>query len=297
MGAFGTLDTSTVVRSTPVERLDLSGKRLTVVGGTNGLGQAIARQALALGADVTIVGRTLRDDRHERLHFVQADLSSMKEAVRLGEELPVENQDVVLFTNGITAAKVREETPEGIERDMAISYLSRYAMLRGLDERIGTARAAGSAPARVFIMAGPGGDQEGDPGDLNALKDYNQNTAHMNTVAANEALTVHGASTTPGPVYFGLNPGLIKTDIRANYLGEGSFAHKITEALVGLLSQSAQTYAKRIVPLLFTDDLDGRNGLMFDRKARPIRVSLSMTPQRVDSFMTASEELLRTAVA
>lgn len=52
---------------------------------------------------------------------MQADLSFMKEAVRLGEELPMENQDVVLFTNGITAAKIREETPEGIERDMAIS--------------------------------------------------------------------------------------------------------------------------------------------------------------------------------
>lgn len=146
-------------------------------------------------------------------------------------------------------------------------------------------------------MAGPGGDQEGDPSDLNALKDYNQNTAHMNAVAANEALTIDGANTASGPVYFGLNPGLIKTDIRANYLGEGSFAHRVTEAVVGLLAQSAETYAKRMVPLLFTDDLDGRTGLMFDRKARPIRPSLSMTPQRVDSFMTASEELLRAASA
>jgi NAD(P)-dependent dehydrogenase (short-subunit alcohol dehydrogenase family) len=297
MGAFGTPDRSTVVRSTPVDRLDLTGKRLTVVGGTNGLGQAIARQALALGADVTVVGRTLRDAPHERLHFVKVDLSSMSEALRIGEELPVENEDVVLFTNGITAAKVREETPEGVERDMAISYLSRYALLRGLDARIGTSRPVGSSQARVFIMAGPGGDNDGDPNDLNALKDYNQNTAHMNTVAANEALTINGANTKTGPAYFGLNPGLIRTDIRANYLGEGSFAHKATEAVVGLLAQSAQTYAQRIVPLLFTEDLDQRTGLMFDRKARPIRPSLGMTPQRVDSFMTASDELLRSAIA
>ncbi|EWM10308.1 SDR family NAD(P)-dependent oxidoreductase [Kutzneria sp. 744] len=296
MGAFGTLDRATVVRSTPVERLDLTGKRLTVVGGTNGLGQAIARQALALGAGVTVVGRTLRDAPHKRLRFVQADLSSMSGAVRLGEELPAEDEDVVLFTNGITAAKLREETSEGVERDMAVSYLSRYALLQGLHERIGVNRPTSSPRARVFVMAGPGGDQDGNPADLNALTDYNQNTAHMNTVAANEALTINGANATNGPAYFGLNPGLIKTDIRANYLGAGSFAHKATEALVGLLAQSPQTYARRIVPVLFTHDLNHRTGVMFDRKARPIRPSLGMTPNRVESFMTASDSLLRRVV-
>ena len=45
-----------------VGRLDLSGKKLVAVGGTNGLGQAIARQAHARGAEVTGVGRTFRDE-------------------------------------------------------------------------------------------------------------------------------------------------------------------------------------------------------------------------------------------
>jgi NADPH-dependent 2,4-dienoyl-CoA reductase/sulfur reductase-like enzyme len=45
-----------------VGRLDLSGKKLVAVGGTNGLGQAIARQAHARGAEVTVVGRTFRDE-------------------------------------------------------------------------------------------------------------------------------------------------------------------------------------------------------------------------------------------
>ncbi|MGV9364183.1 SDR family NAD(P)-dependent oxidoreductase [Amycolatopsis sp. NPDC003731] len=297
MGAFGTLDRETVVRSTSVDQLDLAGKHLTVIGGTNGLGRAIAQQALARGADVTVVGRTLRDASHARLHFVAADLSSMQDAARIGHELPAESQDVVLFTNGITAAKIREETADGVERDMAVSYLSRYAILQGLRDRIGTARLGEAPRARVFIMAGPGGDQVGNPADLNALTSYDQNSAHMNTVAANEALTITEATTPAGPAFFGLNPGLIKTGIRANYLGEGSLAHKVTEALVGLLAQSPQTYATRIVPLLFTDDLDGRSGLMFDRKARPIRPSTTMTPQHVQKFMAASEELLSRALA
>jgi len=55
------------IRPVPIDRLDLSSKRLAVVGGTNGLGRAIAQQALARGAEVTVVGRTFRDDPADRL--------------------------------------------------------------------------------------------------------------------------------------------------------------------------------------------------------------------------------------
>jgi hypothetical protein len=45
----GVPDRSVTVRQIPIEQLDLSSKRLTVIGGTNGLGRAIARQALTRG--------------------------------------------------------------------------------------------------------------------------------------------------------------------------------------------------------------------------------------------------------
>src|SRR4030081_3700712 len=125
----GMPDPSLTLRLSPIEQLDLSSKKLAVIGGTNGLGRAIAAQALARGADVTVVGRTFRDDPASRLTFVATDLSLMSEAVRLGRELPAESLDVVLFTTGIIAAKTREETPEHVERDMAVSFLSRLAIL------------------------------------------------------------------------------------------------------------------------------------------------------------------------
>ena len=111
-------------------QLDLSSKRLAVIGGTNGLGRAIAQQALARGAEVTVVRRTFRDDPAAGLKFAAADLSSTSEAVSVGRELPAESFDVVLFTTGIIAAKTREETTEHVERDVAISYLSRLAVLQ-----------------------------------------------------------------------------------------------------------------------------------------------------------------------
>src|SRR3984893_7412918 len=114
----GVPDRSVTIRPIPIERLDLSSKRLLIIGGTNGLGRAIAQQALARGADVTVVGRTLRDNKSARLTFVEADLSSMKEAARLGVELPVELFDVALLTAGTFAARAREETREHVERDV-----------------------------------------------------------------------------------------------------------------------------------------------------------------------------------
>jgi hypothetical protein len=118
----------------------------------------------------------------------------------------------------------------------------------------------------------------------------------MNTVAANEALILAGADRFPGPNYFGLNPGLINTDIRSNTLGPGSLTHKLTETVVGIFGQSPQQYAKHIVPIVFADELDGRTGLSFNNKAKPVLPSAGMTAQYANRFIAASDTLLRRAV-
>ena len=135
-----------------------------------------------------MVGRTFRDDPAARLNFVAADLSSIKEAVRVGRQLPAESLHVVLFTTGIIAAKTREETPEHVERDVAISYLSRLAILQGLSPRLGSARADGAPRPRVFVMGSPGAGAIGNPDDLNSEKNYRSMAAHANTIAGNEIL-------------------------------------------------------------------------------------------------------------
>jgi NAD(P)-dependent dehydrogenase (short-subunit alcohol dehydrogenase family) len=292
----GVPDRSVALNPVPFEQLDLSDKRLTVIGGTGGLGRAIAEHALERGAEVTVVGRTFRGVPSSQLTFVKADLSSMREAARLGRDLPAESFDVAIFTAGIMAAKSREETSEGIERDMAVSYLNRYAILEGLSPRLGTSRLSGAPPARVFIMAAPGTGALGNPDDLNAEQKYGTLSAHMNTVAANEALVLAGADRFPGPNYFGLNPGLINTDIRSNTLGAGSLTHKLTETIVGIFGQSPQQYARRIVPVVFADELDGRTGLSFNNKAKPVLPSAGMTAEYVNRFMLASDALLHRAV-
>ncbi|MFD8033629.1 SDR family NAD(P)-dependent oxidoreductase [Streptomyces sp. NPDC059717] len=285
------------LRLDPADQPDLMGRQLTVIGGTNGLGRAIAAQALTRGATVTVVGRTLRDAPSGRLSFFPADLSSLREAARIGRELPVADCDVLLFTTGIFAARVREETPEGVERDMAVSFLSRLAILRELAGRLGSARADGACRPRVFVMGSPGWGETGTITDLNSQRRYSAMRAHGNTLAGNEALVTAGHPRFQGPAYFGLAPGVIRTGIRANVLGEGSTTHRVVEALIGHLAPSAESYARRMVPLLFATELEGRSGDLFGSRGAPILPSRGLGPEYAQRFLEESEALLDQALA
>jgi len=267
--------------------LALSGKRLVVVGGTDGLGRALARLAAEAGAEVTVVGRTFRDDGVPRIRFMKADLSSMREATRVGAELDP-TVDAVVLTTGIIAAPQRETTAEGIERDMAISTLSRHAIVNELAPRL-------RPRARVFVMGFPGAGNLGDPSDLNAEQSYAAMGVHMNTVAGNEAIVLHGKQRWPQVDFFGLNPGLVKTSIRSNLLGAGSLKHRLVEGLIGLITPTPEQYAARILPLLTAPELEGRSGAMFGKKGSAILPTEGFDAAHVQRFVEGMDALLERA--
>ena len=85
----------------------------------------------------------------------------MKNAKALAEDVDVEKFDVIVFTNGILSRSKRTETPEGIEEDLAISYLSRFAFLkRAMELGFSKKRLDSSTKPRVFIMGYPGKKQD-----------------------------------------------------------------------------------------------------------------------------------------
>jgi NAD(P)-dependent dehydrogenase (short-subunit alcohol dehydrogenase family) len=275
------------------QSLDLSGKRVVVVGGTGGIGRALSRLMAARGAQVTIVGRTFREVDTPGISFMQADLELMSEALRIGRNLPAEELDLVAFTTGIMPGPERTETADGLEQDLAVSYLSRLAMLREMGPRLGKKRTNPTSKPRVFVMGMPGSNAKGNIEDLNSEKTFSPMPAHMNTVAGNEALVLYGARQYPDINFYGLNPGLIKSNIRSNMSGgRESIRHRITEGIIGILTMSADTYAGRIVPLLFSEDIESASGAFFNQKANAILPSEVMTPSYVNQYMEASDKLL-----
>lgn len=281
-----------------VNDLDLSEWRVAVVGGTAGIGRAISKSLAARGAKVIVVGRTFRDDGVANITFRQADLSLMREAARIGKELPAEQLDLVVFTTGIMPAPQREETSEGIEREVAVSYLSRLVILRELAPRLGKDRSAERArlKPRVFVMGMPGTNQVGSPDDLNAERSYAPMRVHTNTVAGNEMLVIDGATRYAHATLFGLSPGIIRTEIRDSFFGKGSLKSKIVEGLIGLFTPTPEQYAERIVPLLVSSDLEGHSGAMFNRKGDSVPPTARLVdPSYRTRFLAASDALVARA--
>lgn len=276
----------------PLTLNSLSGKKVAIIGGTNGIGRALALEMASKGADVLVIGRTFRDSGNPRLSFLQADLTQMKDARRVAQVLPAETLDMLIFTTGIMASKQRAVSAEGIELDLAVSYLNRFVMVREIGERLGTNRNQTDFKPRVFIWGFPGTNQKGNINDFNSEEIYSLMSAHSNTVIGNEALVLDSALRFPKINYYGMNPGLMKSNIRSGTLGEGSLGLQITEMFIGALFPSVEVYSERILPLLVSHDIENHSGAMFNRHGDAILASESLS-QRAEliSVIEQSEKL------
>lgn len=280
-------------KKTTLDENALQDKKIAIIGGTNGIGRALAHTLVAKSAEVTVVGRTFRDSGIPRLNFIQADLSQLKQARRVAQELPGETLEAIIMTTGIFPGKQRLESPEGIEVDLAVSYLSRFVIVRQMAEHLGSKRISKNIKPKVFIMGTPGSNQQANFDDLNSEREYKLMTAHVNTVIGNEALVLDSAVRYPHVNFYGLNPGIIKTNIRSTVLGEGSFRHKAIEWLIGVLSQSAEEYCEKIAPLLVSPEIEDYSGAMFNRHGDPIHASRSLTQgAELKKIIEASERLI-----
>jgi len=130
-------------------------------------------------------------------------------------------------------------------------------------------------------MAFPGKNQTAVLDDFNSEHNYSAITAHMNTVVANEALVTYLNEGLKGTANaYGLNPGAIKTEIRDNFLGKGSWLSWVVESLIGLFTKSAESYAENtLLSVLASPTLEDQPGLLTDSS----RFILPQNPFLADS--------------
>ena len=75
-------------------------------------------------------------------------------------------------------------------------------------------------------------------------------------------------------------------------LGEGSVFHIAQQTVIGIIFQSVEQYAAKILPLLFAPDIDGQTGAMFDRNANPIFGNPYLTDRTYRMRVTEASEAL-----
>jgi len=226
---------------------NITGKTFLIVGGTKGIGLALAKALSKNGGVVTALGRTKTRELEElnQVTFVKVDLSLMKAARDVvGNELKGKTFDSVIYSVGIITSNKLTRTAEGVEEDLAISYLCRFVMMKEL-----MAQHMLVGRKRVYVFGYPGEKTTpiANADDINfdnpAL--YSQMPAHMNTVAFNEGFVHEIARRYPDLKVFGLNPGLIRTGIRDNvHGGESSWLGWIIESLIGLFTKTPDQYVE-----------------------------------------------------
>ena len=121
----------------------------------------------------------------------------------------------------------------------------------------------------------------------------------MNSVAGNEALVLSmHRHFSPRVDFFGLNPGLVSTGIRANALGGSkSWSFWAVESFLGLFTTSPAQYGAKTAPLLFAPELSGQGGRMFNQSGAAIRPSEVLSEERVEAILAESKALLASALA
>ncbi len=150
-------------RRWPLPPEALAGRRVVLTGGTSGIGLAAAKQLMACGAHITLVGRNPdksaavkreldRAAVSGRLDLEIADLSSMHAVRALAQRLSADHDAIdVLINNAGALFNRRMETSEGYERTLATDLLSPYLLTRLLLPRLKAA-----AGARIINVASGG---------------------------------------------------------------------------------------------------------------------------------------------
>jgi len=257
---------------------DARGKTAVVTGGTDGIGKEVARGLARAGNRLIVVGRDpekgLRTEREIRettgnaeVRFLQADLSLVREANRLADEVadrwPVLNY--LVHSAGVVRGR-HELTTDGVESNFAINYLSRFALTVRL---IPLLRAAGKPgeSARMVIIGGAarGGTIHFD--DVNLTANFATLRAVSQFCRANDVFTVElarrltAAHDAAQVTITCLKIGVVKTNIRREF----PLWMKWLVALVfdPLLGQTASQAAESALRLLLAEEFEGVTGALF----------------------------------
>ncbi|WP_328472688.1 SDR family NAD(P)-dependent oxidoreductase [Streptomyces sp. NBC_00448] len=197
-----------------------------ITGGTDGIGRALADRYLGRGHDVLIVGTSAekgdaflaaaeRSGAGDRARFLRADLSRVAENHRVIGEITRDYPALDLLVLGARFHRsTRAETPDGLESNFALYYLSRHLLSHGLIAPLSRAE-------RAVVLNFGGSGQTGPVrwNDLQLRHGYPGTGALGHGGALCDLLGVHFARLHAGtPVHYVLNhPGVVSTSFAGEY--------------------------------------------------------------------------------
>ena len=275
-------------------------KIAVLTGVTSGIGKEVALGLVKLNYELFIIARNeekfelleqeaLTIDKMASLHFYQADLSLVKSTnsalANLKKDL--KSIDLIYQSAGLIPGKI-ELTQEGIEKTFAVSYLTRYVILKELVPLV-----TKSNEKMILNMAGAG-----QKGKIN-FEDINfQNTkfSPINVVKqfqqANDALILYiqNKYEKDGLKVHCFRPGLVDTGIHD---GWPKFLRFFIRNVFGAFFMVSADKAAKI-PLGIVRGTINTDGILVNEKGKAIEPSkLLSTPDYQYQVIQISERLLK----
>lgn len=276
----------------------LDGRVAVVTGGTDGIGAATARALRGQGADVVIIGRS--QDKADRLlaedtgrshpgslRAVVADFSLMSNVVTAVAELSerLERIDLLLHAVGVLLTRP-EHTAEGLEKDFAVSYLSRFLFLEETARHgllhTGTrmVNIAASAP-RIPRFARM---------EFSSLAEVQARVgmrSHGQAQLANDLLTAQ-APARYGITAVGYGPGAVDTNIRREV---PALARAVLGPLYSFATRSPEQAAADVLAALTDPDLPPGSATFRNRKGSFPPAAFIADQRRQQELLAVSEAL------
>ncbi len=251
---------------------DMTGKRVIVTGGTNGIGEEAALELAKMGADVTVISRTesklkttvgkIEAAGGINADYIVADLSSIAEVRQAAAEFKTRHDRLdVLLNNAGAVFTERKESVDGIEMTLALNHVNYFLLTHELLELLkGTADAHGEA--RV-VNVSSGAHQSGMHwNDIQYENGYNAMGAYGQSKAMNILFTYELARRLEdtGVTANALHPGFVATGFGRN---NGWFVNGILNLIQPLMAKDADEGAETSIYLASSPEVKGVNGKYF----------------------------------
>jgi NAD(P)-dependent dehydrogenase (short-subunit alcohol dehydrogenase family) len=276
----------------------MEGRVCVVTGATSGgIGQATAAELARRGAEVVLVARSReRAERtrealmcaagHDRVAVVLADLSVQAQVRAAAAEILDRWPAVhVLVNNAAVYTPRRQETPDGIELQLAVNHLAPFLLTNLLLDRL-----RASAPARVVtVSSGAHRYARLRWDDLGMRRRYQGLRQYSNTKLCNVLFTRELARRVPAAEVTAntMHPGVVGTDLLFN----GWAPLRLLKPFIRTPRQGART----AVHLAAAPEVAGVTGAYFhdERPAHPHPTALD--DEEAQRLWEISEVLTRLA--
>jgi NAD(P)-dependent dehydrogenase (short-subunit alcohol dehydrogenase family) len=251
----------------------MKGRHVIVTGSTKGIGRAGAEALAAMGAVVTLHGRSAQEAEaaaaeirlktgNPDVRSIAFDLSSLASVRQAAAKLAQENPrlDALCLNAGVFLAK-RELSADGFEKTWATRFLGHLSLAKALLPQLEAAQ------GRIVVTAAPPNGFKIDWDDVNCEKSYSTFKAVSQGMAAllMGSLQLAELEKGKGVTLNFFHPGVVKTTL----LKEMPW---IVRFLLGIFGADPSQGADTMAYLASDPALQGVSGQYFHkRKSRPFK--------------------------